>query len=83
MNSLAKTWVGDWIEGLGRITLLAKESVASLFRFRVAWRDLLYQVHFMGVKSQSVVLVKCSLNELTGHDEHTRLRNNGDGLRLS
>ena len=50
-------WVTDWLEGLGRITLLAKESVASLLTFKVAWRDLLYQVYFIGVKSQSVVLI--------------------------
>src|SRR3954469_24793237 len=57
MNFLSRTWVGDWIEGLGRITLLANEAIGSLFRLRVAWRDLLYQVYFMGVKSQSVVLI--------------------------
>jgi phospholipid/cholesterol/gamma-HCH transport system permease protein len=57
MNFLADTWIGEWIEGLGRLALLAKEAMASLFRFRVAWRDLLYQVYFMGVKSQSVVLI--------------------------
>ena len=57
MNFLASTWIGEWIEGLGRITLLAKEAVGSLFRFRVVWSDLLYQIYFMGVKSQSVVLI--------------------------
>ncbi len=57
MNSLANTRVAGWLEGLGRITLLAKESVSSLFRFKPAWRDLLYQIYFVGVKSQSVVLV--------------------------
>src|SRR5882724_9576684 len=57
MNFLANTWVGEWIEGLGRLALLAKEAVGSLFRLRVAWRDLLFQIYFMGVKSQSVVLI--------------------------
>jgi phospholipid/cholesterol/gamma-HCH transport system permease protein len=57
MNFLAKKWVADWLEGLGRITLLAKEVIVSLFRFKVARRDLLYQIYFMGVKSQSVVLI--------------------------
>jgi phospholipid/cholesterol/gamma-HCH transport system permease protein len=28
-----------------------------LFTFKVAWRDLLYQMYFIGVKSQSVVLI--------------------------
>src|ERR1043166_4447314 len=57
MISRTTNWVADWIEGLGRITLLAKESIASLFTFKVAWRDLLYQLYFIGVKSQSVVLI--------------------------
>ncbi|SPE52622.1 putative ABC transporter permease protein RF_0080 [Verrucomicrobia bacterium] len=47
----------EWIEGLGRLTLLAKEVAASLFRWRVAWNDFLYQLYFIGVKSQSVVLI--------------------------
>lgn len=50
-------WLSDWLEGLGRLTLLTKDAVASLFTFKVAWRDLLYQVYFVGVKSQSVVLI--------------------------
>jgi phospholipid/cholesterol/gamma-HCH transport system permease protein len=57
MNSWGPKWIAEWLEGLGRITLLAKESVSSLFTLRVAWRDLLYQVYFTGVKSQSVVLI--------------------------
>jgi len=50
-------WIMEWIEGLGRLTLLAKEAVASLLTFKVTWRDLLYQIYFVGVKSQSVVLI--------------------------
>src|ERR1039458_8828652 len=42
---------------LGRITLLAKEAVLSLLKGRASWRDLLYQIYFIGVKSQSVVLI--------------------------
>jgi len=57
MNPLSNKWVADWLEGLGRITLLGKEAFASLLTGRVAWRDLVYQLHFIGVKSQSVVLV--------------------------
>jgi phospholipid/cholesterol/gamma-HCH transport system permease protein len=57
MNSSGKDFFGDWLEGLGRLTLLTKETVASLLTFKVAWRDLLYQVYFTGVKSQSVVLI--------------------------
>jgi phospholipid/cholesterol/gamma-HCH transport system permease protein len=50
-------WISDWLEGLGGLTLLAKDTVVSLFTFKVAWRDLLYQIYFIGVKSQSVVLI--------------------------
>src|ERR1039457_5401575 len=57
MNLRGNRWITEWLEGLGRITLLAKESVASLLIFKDAWRDLLYQVYFTGVKSQSVVLI--------------------------
>src|SRR5262245_25599683 len=57
MNSLAKTWIGVWLTGLGRIAMLARDVISSLFRGRIAWPDLLYQIYFMGVKSQSVVLI--------------------------
>ncbi|HEX4644832.1 MAG TPA: ABC transporter permease [Verrucomicrobiae bacterium] len=49
--------VTEWLEGLGRLALLAKEAAASLFRMRITWRDFVYQLYFIGVKSQSVVLV--------------------------
>jgi phospholipid/cholesterol/gamma-HCH transport system permease protein len=48
--------VTESLAELGQITLLAKESVTSLFTFKIAWRDLLYQIYFVGVKSQAVVL---------------------------
>jgi phospholipid/cholesterol/gamma-HCH transport system permease protein len=57
MNARGNKWITEWLEGLGRITLLAREAFASLFTFKVAWRDLLYQIYFSGVKSQSVVLI--------------------------
>lgn len=57
MNFPGRTSVGEWLEGLGRIALLFREAVGALFHCRIAWRDLLYQVYFMGVKSQSVVLI--------------------------
>ena len=57
MNLSANKRMAEWLAGLGRITLLAKDAIRSLFTFKVAWRDLLYQIYFIGVKSQSVVLV--------------------------
>src|SRR5271154_4359497 len=41
----------------GQIALLTKDVLASAFTFKVAWRDLLYQIYFIGVKSQSVVII--------------------------
>src|SRR5690242_10690054 len=57
MNFQPKRWAAEWLEGLGKITLLAKDSISSMFTLKVAWRDLLYQIYFVGVKSQSVVLI--------------------------
>ncbi len=57
MNFLANTWVGVWLIGLGRVAMLARDSFLSLLTLKVAWRDLLYQIYFIGIKSQSVVLV--------------------------
>jgi len=57
MSVWAKKWLAEGLEGLGRMTLLLSESVHSLFTRRLSWRDLIYQIYFIGVKSQSVVLV--------------------------
>ena len=57
MFSRGLAWFSEWLEGLGQITLLAKESISSIFRWKSSWRDFLYQLYFVGVKSQSVVLI--------------------------
>ena len=57
MNLLAKKRVHDTLIGLGQITLLARDTFASLLRLRVKWHDVLFQIYFIGVKSQLVVLV--------------------------
>jgi phospholipid/cholesterol/gamma-HCH transport system permease protein len=57
MFSKGGRWVAEWLEGLGAITLLARDAFASLFTLKLSWRDLLYQIYFIGVKSQSVVLI--------------------------
>src|SRR5256885_2358059 len=57
MSVWGSKWISEWIEGLGRLTLLARDAIASFFTLKVAWRDLLYQIYFAGVKSQSVVLI--------------------------
>lgn len=57
MNLAAKTIVSELLEGIGRLALLAKESVTSLFTFKVSPRDLFFQLHFIGARSQSVVII--------------------------
>src|SRR5436190_4161553 len=57
MTRVANKWIFEWLGGLGQFALLCRETIASLFTFKVAWRDLLYQMYFIGVKSQSVVLI--------------------------
>src|SRR6059058_4393905 len=55
MNRLG--WIGEWMEGLGQLSLLAKEVLYSIFTKRLNWRQLLHQVYFIGIKSQSVVII--------------------------
>ena len=57
MNFFANKWFSDWLAGLGRIAFLAREALASCLTFKFNRRDLLYQIYFIGIKSQSVVLV--------------------------
>jgi phospholipid/cholesterol/gamma-HCH transport system permease protein len=45
------------VRGLGEFVLWAREVLVSLFTLRVSGRDLVYQLYFIGVKSQSVVLI--------------------------
>src|ERR1700744_4797947 len=47
----------DLLAGLGQVCFLVRDTVASIFKFRIACRELLYQIYFIGVKSQAVVLV--------------------------
>jgi phospholipid/cholesterol/gamma-HCH transport system permease protein len=44
-------------QGLGQFVLWAKEVLVSLFTLRVNAHDLVYQLYFIGVKSQSVVFI--------------------------
>ena len=45
------------LQGLGRIALLCVEVLYSLFLRQTGGRDLWYQLYFIGVKSQTVVLI--------------------------
>jgi phospholipid/cholesterol/gamma-HCH transport system permease protein len=45
-----------FLDELGELARLAGESVRSLRHERPSWRDFVEQLHFIGVKSQSVVI---------------------------
>ena len=47
MNFLLNSWLGDWLAGLGRIAVMAREALGALLTFRVVGRDLLRQIHIL------------------------------------
>jgi phospholipid/cholesterol/gamma-HCH transport system permease protein len=57
IRALAKQWLVDGVQGLGQLALFFTEAIQSLFTRKLSWPDVLYQMHFIGVKSQSVVLI--------------------------
>lgn len=57
MTTIARDFVRQWLIGLGRGALLVWETVCSIFTHKLPWRDVIRQMYFIGVKSQSVVLI--------------------------
>ena len=57
MHNLAARWFAESLEGTGRLALLLVEVVRSIFTHKPDWRGTVQQMHFVGVKSQSVVLI--------------------------
>ncbi len=57
MVDTARSWAKQWIVGLGQVSILAAEVFHSIFRHKIEWRNFVYQIYFIGVKSQSVVLI--------------------------
>src|ERR1044071_1826080 len=57
IRTLAKDWLVGGIQGLGQISLLFSDAVRALWKRQLSWRDAVYQLYFIGVKSQSVVLI--------------------------
>jgi phospholipid/cholesterol/gamma-HCH transport system permease protein len=49
--------IEDNLAGLGQICFLARDAFASLVKWKFSVRELLYQLYFIGVKSQAVVLI--------------------------
>jgi ABC transport permease subunit len=57
MTGLAKRWIEERLLALGEMALLLRETVSSFFTRGAVFKDLIYQIYFLGVKSQSVVLI--------------------------
>ena len=57
MIGLVSKTLNEWFVGLGSITVLVSELFRSLFSRKPDFRQLIYQIYFVGVKSQSVVLI--------------------------
>ena len=57
MWQAASNWVLNWLAGLGEFALFAREVLLAAFGHRGRGRPLLYQLYFIGVKSQAVVLI--------------------------
>ena len=45
------------MRAVGEVALLAREATLAAVKGRVQWADLLSQIHFIGIKSQAVVLI--------------------------
>src|SRR5580700_4471682 len=57
MTRTAKQFAREWFGGLGRGTLLCRDIFYSICKVKPVWQDVLYQMYFIGVKSQSVVCI--------------------------
>lgn len=57
MSGTLARWFTRTLADLGGFALLAGEVLRSFFSARPSFRDLVYQLYFIGVKSQSVVLI--------------------------
>lgn len=50
-------WITNRLKQLGDVTLFVVESIRAIFSRRMEWSAAIYQLYFLGFKSQSVVLV--------------------------
>jgi phospholipid/cholesterol/gamma-HCH transport system permease protein len=57
MNGMTNTVMSNWLQGLGQLALLAREVVGAIVSGKTRWNELVYQVYFIGVRSQPVVLI--------------------------
>ena len=47
----------EWLQGLGQLAVLGWEVLSSVLSGKTRWKDFVYQLYFIGVRSQSVVLI--------------------------
>ncbi len=57
MNGFALKRIQNSLQGLGELALLSREVVRGALSGKSSARDLIYQIYFIGVKSQSVVFI--------------------------
>src|SRR5687768_6902718 len=57
MNGFRATRLHLGLQGLGELALLGRDVLRGAISGKVSAKDLIYQIYFIGVKSQSVVLV--------------------------
>ena len=57
MNFSVNQRVHYALSELGQIAFMTKEIFLALLAFKISWRDLVYQIYSIGVKSQSVVII--------------------------
>jgi len=58
MTSLARQFVREWVCGLGRGAILCRDIFSSLCKVKPVWHDVLDEMYFIGVKSQSVLCLQ-------------------------
>jgi len=57
MKAVTVTRIRNGLEGLGELALLTREVFRALLTGQLTARDFIYQLYFIGVKSQSVVFI--------------------------
>jgi phospholipid/cholesterol/gamma-HCH transport system permease protein len=50
-------WISDRLQRLGDVSLFVVDTIRAIFSKRMEWSAAVYQLYFLGFKSQSVVLV--------------------------
>ena len=57
MDRIVENWLRRPLTGLGELAFFGRDILRSLLLGKCGWKDLVYQIYFIGVKSQSVVLI--------------------------